>query len=166
MKSDVLHGDMFAEAPTTDAATKAPGAWGEGVSTNTPVSRDTRPSCAHDPARPFARAAPKFPGIERWSPQASKAGNLSRGGARNPWSEDPPLGDSSNVRGAAALTLGEKSRAHGDKNDEQRVREHGAHLVLPALHFHPPGGKRSTAKKDAARDDFPRLQDHQVPLRL
>lgn len=60
-----------------------------------------------------------------------------------------------------SYTLGEQSRAHGDKNDEQCVREHGAHLALPSLHSHPLGGKRSRAR-ESKMYTTPRLQDHRV----
>lgn len=80
------------------------------------------------------------------SPQASEAGGA---GDPGPWILPP--GDCSNVREAAALTLGEQSCAHGDKNDEQRVREHGAHLALLSLRSHPLGGKRSRVRKNAAK---------------
>lgn len=41
----------------------------------------------------------------------------------------------------AALTLGEQRGAHGDKDDEQRVCKHGAHLARLSPRSHPPRGE-------------------------
>lgn len=66
-------------------------------------------------------------------------------GARGTPVSFPPR-DSSDVPATAALTLGEQRGAHGDKNDEQRVGKHGAHLAPPSRRPHTlHGDKRSRA---------------------
>lgn len=74
----------------------------------------------------------------------NEAPDLSSGGARDPCALPPR--DSSDVPATAALTLGEQRGAHGDKNDEQRVGKHGAHLARPSRRPHTlHGDKRSRA---------------------
>lgn len=52
----------------------------------------------------------------------------------------------------AALTLGEQCGAHGDKDDEQRVCKHGAHLARPSPRSHPPRGE-STPQSRRDREE-------------
>ena len=54
-----------------------------------------------------------------------------------------------------SYTLGKQSGAHGDKNDEQRVCKHRAHLeTVHSLHSHPARGKSLTARKSGAKTIF------------
>lgn len=112
----------------------------------------TQPPRAHVPP---ARAVHESP--------ASRADELPGASGTRGLGPSPrgPLGR----QGSSALTLGEKSRAHGDEHDEQRVREHGAHLALPALHSHPPGGRARQPRKTSEKR-LPGLQDPRAAPRL
>lgn len=52
----------------------------------------------------------------------------------------------------AALTLGEQRGAHGDKDDEQRVCKHGAHLARLSPRSHPPRGESTPEPERPGRD--------------
>lgn len=119
-------------------------AWQEGGSQ--PWPQTPGPPTAHQPSRRFS-GCPRFPAAVSAPEQASRRPRpRGRAGPRL----SLPAGRA-DVPAAAALTLGEQGRAHGDEDDEQRVSEHGAHLALPSLHSHPPGAKRSSVRRREAK---------------